>query len=155
MSAAQHRDRVSSRANGCARRHNTLASGCRIVALILIFHFGIVLGNNEAHAFVVQHPEKSRVTKNAVGVTVSDGPNGADLEARADCILKNSIVGTGIGFRGYGKNVPLAAGKNDRLNILRAGVQTRRCPVLNGGAALGQITAEGLDNGAVSACLRR
>src|SRR5665213_3602795 len=81
------------------------------IALILIFHLGVVFGHNEVHAFVVQHPEKSGMSRYSVAVPVAELSHRTDLEARP-YTFENSLVGAGGNLCGDGENVSLPADKS-------------------------------------------
>lgn len=108
-----------------------------------------MFGNNEAQAFVIQHPEKSGMPGYSVAVSVTENANCADLKARP-CALGNERVGLEGSLCSYCENVSLTADKSNRLNILKIGVKTRNLPRLIETSAIRQIAAESVDNSVIS-----
>src|ERR1700687_436814 len=117
------------------------------VALVLIFHFGIVFGNNEVHALVIQYPEKSSVTRNAVAIPISKLADDAELIV-SESIKQNFIIAD-RGFCGHRKYVTLPTSKNDWFDTLRGGIQPGSNPLLVLVSAFCQISPECFNGGSI------
>src|SRR5712664_2583475 len=94
--------------------------------LVLVFHFGVVIGKNKALVYLAPCTKKTCIANHPVSIPVSEF--GYCAELRVSNSVPENLVVADRGFCSNPENMALPASENDRLDPFRGSIQSRCRP---------------------------